>query len=213
MCKGFFFILCFVCASTQAQFYDPIKESVKLKPAIDLRYDSRNSFVDGRFAIIRGAKLGLRYGDVLRMGFGYNWLHSDIRREIYVDDGTGQRTPVDARFRLAYVSPYFEWAFYKDPRWEISTILMLGFGSSRYDYSLNGSDIRSKGFFTSIYEPAMTAEYHFLKYFFAGGGVGYRLAFSDDTFTRQRVNSPIYLIKFGVEFRQVKEDFIPPLNE
>lgn len=204
MCKGFFFLLFSICFVAEAQFYDPIKESIKLKPGLDLRYDSRNSFVDGRYAAVRGVKLGLRYGDALRMGVGYNWLHSDIIRSIDASDS--------ALFKLEYFSPYFEWAFHNDDRWEISTILMLGFGSSRYEYNIGGTDYSTRRYFTMIYEPAMTAEYHFLKYFFVGAGVGYRLAVSSDSFTKQRVNSPIYLIKFGVEFRKVQKDFLPPVT-
>jgi hypothetical protein len=53
----------------------------------------------------------------------------------------------------------------------------------------------------------MTIEHRFLKYFAAGGGVGFRLMLKNNTALDERFSAPIYLLRFRILFEELYRDF------
>jgi hypothetical protein len=205
--KGIFFVLYFFYAlnsEAQIDFISDIKSSFKEQPTLDFRIDSRHSFISARIARIVGLKVGANFGDKVKTGLGYNLLWNRVSEEREITNSQGQRESVNAYYRLGYFSPYFEYSFFTDIRWDISILALVGFGRSRFEYTDQyGKDFETDPSGVVLWEPYMTAEYKFWKYFGVGAGVGYRLAYSSNSFARQNLSSPIYVYKLKIYFDQL----------
>ena len=59
-----------------------------------------------------------------------------------------------------------------------------------------------------IYEPAMTIEYKFLKYFGIGGGVGFRLAIKSNQQIKESFTAPEYILRFKIYSGDIYKDQI-----
>jgi hypothetical protein len=202
--RGIFFallIFCYEFSQAQSDFVGEIKSSFKTKPKLDLRFDTRNSFITSRLAQVRGLKLGIDYEGKVKLGLSYNWLHSEIKRERSVNDQL-----VQSKLHYAYLAPYFEYAFYRKGPWEISVPIHLGLGWANYNWSLQGLSESSPYRFILSYEPYMTCRYTVLRYFGLGAGVGYRLVLIGNSDLGENLNSPIYVFKVQVLLGKIWAD-------
>ena len=208
--KGIFFIsILLLSFNCQAQFFDSIRTSLTYKPKLDVKLDSRNGFISASVARIIGLKVGLDYNKTFKIGAGYNFLFSDIKQNVAVVDHSGNRNTIQGEYRFQYLALYSEYVFYKNDPWEISILAHFGGGVSRIRYTdLSGNSSNTPSKFVLLYEPYMTAQYKFLKYFGVGAGVGYRLAYSSDQFSRRQLNSPIYVYKFKFFFAEFYQDVL-----
>ena len=198
-------LLCFAAAQAQeVDFTGGIRESFKHKPTPDLRLDSRSSFITTRAARIRGIKIGLDFNKTVKVGIGYNWLTSELEQDRFYTAANGERYETPHRLRFAYVSPYMEYTFFKEGRWEASIPVHLGFGSARYTYTdLQGRDLSTERKTIVLYEPYMTCLYKPTRWFGAGVGTGYRLLFAGNRALPENFNSPIYVLKFKLMFGEI----------
>ncbi|MGD1844311.1 MAG: hypothetical protein ACFB10_02845 [Salibacteraceae bacterium] len=173
--------------------------ALKHTPKLDFRIDSRNSFITNQFARILGIKLGLNFNRTVRMGLGYNRLMNDRFTTVVHRYGDGSLERIEAKLKFAYLSPYFEYVFYRDPKWEISIPVLLGFGRALYRYDdRNGTTHQTPWRFLFMYEPYMISQYRITPWFGAGLGVGYRLLLVGNSATDENFNSPMYVLKFNV---------------
>lgn len=102
---------------------------------------------------------------------------------------------VPVRLRLGYIAPYVEYAFYSRGPWE-ARIPRLRWASARVPWCtpvLTGSRHTVVRSFLLIYEPAMTIQYRFLRYFGAQAGWGYRLMLVR-TGLDEALTAPIYIL-------------------
>lgn len=186
-------------AQERNAFIDTIKHSFQHRPTLDLRLDSRNSFISTRFARIFGVKAGLDFNKRVKVGLGYNHLVSEIDRDIRTTDAFGVTTVQKSTLRFWYFTPYFEYAFYQKHPWEISIPVHLGIGASRYRYKNTAGDrLFTEANLVVLYEPYMVCQYRFLRYFALGAGVGFRLLMVGNGGIPENLNSPNYVIKFKV---------------
>lgn len=187
--KGIFFVgMVFSCITSYAQFFTPIENAFQDEtPSLDLKYETRNSFIGSKYARINALRIGVNFDQTFKVGLSYNWLSSRINDSIRIDD----QSMVYARYRLMYVASYADWVYYLDDKWKVSILAMVGAGLTHFGYE--GENYKSH--FLLLYEPYMSAERRVLKYFGIGGGIGFRLALIGDQYTKQRINSPIYVLK------------------
>ena len=68
-------------------------------------------------------------------------------------------------------------------------------------------DQQLKKVFVFLYEPAMTVQYRFLRYLGVGGGLGYRLAFTNASLD-ESLNAPVYIIGVKVFFGDLYRDVV-----
>ncbi len=201
------FLVTFFSVSAQEEFIDDIKFSLQQKPSPDFRIDSRHSFVANRVARIFGVKAGLDYNEKVKLGLGFNFLWNDVQQQRVLTNELGDLDTLDATFKLNYFSPYFEYVFYRENNWQISVLGLVGVGKSRFDYTDNtGFEGSINNSWVFLWEPYMSAEYRVWKYLGIGAGVGYRLAYSSNTFTRSRLSSPIYILKLKVYMKDLLKD-------
>ncbi len=195
-----------IATNASAQLIDSIAESFQYPPKLLIKLDTRNSFITSSFARIRGIKVGVDYNKTTKVGLGFSWLATDFYSNIEVKE-EGVATVYRARLSYEYFAPYFEYAFYKHNNWEVSIPVQLGIGRSGYRYRDANEKKQIAGRKAMVlYEPAMTAQYRFLKYFGVGAGIGYRLMLVGNDNIDENFNSPIYILKAKVFFGDIYND-------
>jgi hypothetical protein len=206
LCKGFFVMLTFliVCQYGYAQFFDSVATSLKYKPRLDLKLESRNSFFANEWATIGGASVGLDYNKTFKLGVGYSWLRKEIQHAIYVED-----LQVNADYFFHYGVFYAEYTFYKEKPFSMSIYASLGGGRSWDRYiDQNGDRQTANSSFVLVYEPYMTGMVDVLKYFSVGAGMGFRLVASGSEFSRKRLNTLIYVFKLKIKLPELMDDTV-----
>jgi len=184
-----------------------IKASFKHKPTPDIRLDSRNSFITSRAARIRGVKVGLSFNKTVKLGIGYNWLANELETERAYTASSGERLTAPHQVKFAYVSPYFEYTFFREERWEASIPVHLGVGTARYMYTDHrGRELRTNARGVLLYEPYMTCLYKPIRYLGVGVGTGYRLLLAGNRALPENFNSPIYVLKFNVYVGEIVKE-------
>lgn len=188
----------------RAQLLDSIALFVKQPPRLIVRLDLKGSFVSNRNVRMAGVKLGWEHARRFQYGVGYSFLFTPVERERFVD-GLGLRS---SRLRLGYVNAYVDYAFYQRGAWEVRIPVQLGVGSGSVVYR-DLSDRRQKLFRSGIviYEPSMTVQYRFLKYFGVGAGWGYRLVMRTRHSLDERLTAPIYTLGLRIFFEDLYRDY------
>jgi len=197
----FFCIYVLSVACSAQEFEAELKDAIHARPRLEARFDSRTSFINQRGVRVSGFKLGLQFADKLSFGIGYNYLGSRYRRNLEVDNSS-----YFVRLRFNVISPYLEYVFYQDKRWELSIPVQFGFGQSYYSNENDLGPTRFEEGFVMTYEPAITFQYRFLKYFGAGMGVGYRLMVVPNKGIEENFTSPVYIFKVKLYFQDLMSD-------
>ncbi len=204
-------LLLLLCCSggARAQLIDSIGLFLQEPPRFSIGLDTRGSFISNQNVRLLGVKIGLEHAGRVKYGIGYNFLGTKVESESQVLEEGRERT-VTTRLRLGYFTPFFSYAFYQRGNWEVSIPVQFGLGSGSLVYDdLSGERRTLRRAFVFLYEPAMTVQYRFLKYFAVGGGIGFRLvATSADL--NERFSAPIYLfglkVYFGDLYRDVRKE-------
>ncbi len=201
-------LILLICAFTavNAQLLDSIAMFTQepAKPTFSL--DSRGSFISNQNVRLLGVKVGLEHAGRVRYGIGYSFLRTPVESEAQVEEGGDTRT-VTTRLRLGYVTPFFGYTFYRRGPWEVSIPVQVGIGGGSVVYDdLEGNRTKLKRAFVFLYEPAMVVQYRFLKYFAVGGGLGYRLVFTNASLD-EHLNAPVYIIGIRVFFGDAYKDW------
>ena len=182
-----------------AQLFDSIRTSLDYKPKFLVKFDTRNSFISNQYAKIHGIKVGLSFNKTTNIGIGYHWMP---KRSI--EFNSHNLNKVDLKF--GYAAAFFEYNFYKSKRWSGEIPVQIGLGKAQYtDADLAVSKASS---WIIIYEPAMTIEYKFLKYFGLGGGVGFRLAIKSNQQIKESFTAPEYILRFKIYFGDIYKEEI-----
>ena len=187
-------ILFFVLStSLNAQLFDSIQESFKYEPKPLVKLETRNSFITSEIVKVRGLKFGVSFNKKTSMGLSFNWLK---RKTLIV-------TEDNSTLKMNYISPFFEHVFYQDKHFTLAIPILIGLGNSKY---VSESGISYAKSFIMTYEPGMTFEYKFLRYFGIGTGVGLRLMLIDNPKISEQLNSPVYIFKFKIYFGDIVSD-------
>jgi hypothetical protein len=157
--------------------------------------DARNAFVTSGFVKVKGIKLGLSHHKKVRYGIGFSWMKTDY----YILENLDS-----TNLRFSYANIFFEYAFFKSKNWQLEIPVQLGF--VRISYQDNEKNVLQSQW-VPIWEPAMTFEYLFFKYFGIGAGVGYRLVIKSKFPISEQFTSPIYIFRFKIYFDQLYNDF------
>jgi len=197
----FISILSFFILSIQghAQLFDSIRTSFDYKPKFLVKFDTRNSFISNQYAKIHGIKVGLSFNKTTNIGVGYHWMPKRL-----IEPTLPNSNNVDLKFGYAVV--FFEYNFYKSKYWSAEIPVQIGLGKAQYDDV--DLDITKDSSWIVIYEPAMTIEYKFLRYFGIGGGVGYRLAIKSNRKIKESFTAPEYILRVKIYFGDIYKEQI-----
>ena len=169
---------------------DSIKNSFTYKPVFLIKLDARNSFVSSFPVKLKGIKVGLNFNNTTKIGIGYSWMSSNFQ-SIFNSD------TVD--FSMNNVSVFIEYNFYHTDK--IYADIPVHIGVAKLIY--NKEDLILANAYALVYEPAMTVEYRFLRFFGIGVGAGYRLVLYDHKQINEKLSSPIYIFRFKVYFGDI----------
>ena len=195
------FFFSFLCSIAQPTVEEELRSALKKKPRLDFKLDSRNTFISQSGVRVFGIKLGLSFDNKLAFGLGYNELLSNVKSDAVYQGGNYK-----SRLGYSYLSPYMDYTFYRDDKWELSIPVQFGIGETYYHTQIGGKGINfAKGIVLS-YEPAITFQYKILSYFGVGAGVGYRLMVIRNYAVKEDFTSPVYLFKFKIYFQDVYQD-------
>jgi hypothetical protein len=199
------FIAVVVSASLTAQRIDSIPDYLAEPPALIVKLDMRGSFIGNESVQFAGIKLGLEHAGKVQYGIGYSFLLSPVEGNAHVE-GLGE---VGTRLRFGYVTPYFDFAFYQKNNWELRIPVQFGIGSGSVVYDdADGRKRKLQHSTVFLYEPSMTVQYRFLKYFAIGGGWGYRLVLRSAPLA-DGLTAPIYTFGLRVFFGDLWRDIRP----
>ena len=177
--------------------FDTIREAFHHVPHLDLRLDTRNSFISNKAAKIFGIKVGLEFNDIVKTGISFNLMLIPFEKAKIVSVNNIIDT-VQARLRFAYGSIYFEYVFYHRNNWSLSIPVQLGFGLAGYTYRLQEEQQFEPLSPVIIYEPAMTGLYKPVSWVGFGIGFGYRLLPLGNRALDANFNYPVYVLKLVI---------------
>jgi len=197
-------LLCFLSLFCHAQYFEAeLKEALRSEARFVAYLDSRGAFISRNGVRVVGIKVGAQFDEKLTFGIGYNQLYSDYDNTI-VHEGIEQ----NVELRYWYLSPFVEYTFYRDRKWELMIPVQFGFGESYYHTAIDSRNIRYS--FVMSYEPAIAFQYRFLGVFGAGLGLGYRLMVVPNPKLEESFTSPVYMLKFKVYFGDLIEKLKQP---
>ena len=205
-----FRVVTIVCSSAvvlvaQAQLLDSLALFSSERPKFIAKLDSRGSFISNSNVRLMGVKFGLEHAGRFQYGIGYTFLSSPVE-QLRTINGIAA-TPV--RLRLGYVTPYVEYAFYQRGPWEVRIPVQFGLGGGSLIYKdAEGEKQQFKQAFLFLYEPSMTVQYRFLRYFGLSAGWGFRLVLTNADLD-ETLSAPIYLFGLKVFFGDLWNDVKP----
>lgn len=204
LCKILIIVFVLLSLKGFSQFEDTIRYSLKQKPALLLKFDSRNTFITSTIVRTLGLKAGVSYNNRLAFGLGYNQLVSDVERTRIIENPPFEPDTVNYQLKYFYFSPFVEYVFYKDPRWKLSIPVQIGVGQSRLETDEYNPPAKVLGKDLMIsYEPAITAEYKIIPWFGIGAGVGYRLMIYGNKNLNEQFTAPVYIFKAKIFFKEI----------
>lgn len=192
------FVLCL--SAAKAQHLDSIRNSFKQEPSFYINLVSHNSFIGGRLASVTGLKVGLSYGQLVKVGVGLFGLTNPYFRKIIVRTPDGLRdTAVSSELKFGYFSVFVDYTIYQKRRWMFSVPLQVGFGGSSYQYFKKDEGLitlNSGGIL--LFEPAVVGHYKITRWFGVGLGAGFRLMLVPNYKLKENFTSPIYVLKLKI---------------
>jgi hypothetical protein len=196
--------LLFAQNSSNKTFEDDFKKSFKSKPQLDVKFDSRFSFIRGNDLRTSGFKIGVSFNRKFKTGLGYNQLIIPAKSSITDDD-----KKFDAELKYIYFSPYFEYVYFTSKRWEFNLSAQVGIGSGHYQYynEVTQKTIRTRYSAILSYEPAMLIDYKIIRWIGIGTGVGYRLIFYKNNDIEEHLSSPVYIVKLKIYLGEIVRTF------
>ncbi len=196
-----FALLCSFVGGNAQSFEQELKDAVKTKPTFEFRMDSRHSFINQKGVKTAGVKVGIQFAEKLSFGLGYNQLWSP-RTGIILEN------KVETKVQLGFFnfSPYVEYVFFRDKKWELSIPVQIGLGSSYYSIKSGSGKEKLRNDFVMSYEPAITFQYRLLRYFGVGLGIGYRFMVIPNSKLEEKFTSPVYIFKTRIYFQDILRD-------
>lgn len=204
--KGFFLLAIAISPHIFAQqssvklFEDDFKKSFKSKPQLDVKFDSRFSFIRGVDFRTSGFKIGVSFNRKFKTGLGYNQLIIPAKSTI-----ESEERKFDAELKYIYFSPYFEYVYHSSKRWEFNLSSQIGIGRAHYQYFNPTSEKAVRTRYSNVisYEPAMLIDYKIIRWVGIGTGVGYRLVLYKNSGIEEKITSPVYIVKLKIYLGEI----------
>ncbi len=217
--------MCFVLllsVSSDAMAFDVIEQPTdtplvgfKGKPSLFFTLDNTASFVGGKSATTNELRFGLDFKKKLKLGLGYGQLVSDIvvNKDI-VAERTDNDSVVPANLSLSFFSANAEYVFFNSKRWQISTPLQIGVGSTYflyYESDKNGKSIQKRTDEGTVLVSGFSAvaTYRILRWIGISAGLGYRVGILNNDKVAESFNSPVYTFKFRIFFGEIYKSVFP----
>lgn len=188
--------------------------SFKNHPRIFLTIDRTSSFVSGKGASTNEIRTGVEFNKKIRFGIGYAALVSDvITDKVVVTEVTAKDSVVSAQLSLSYMTLSAEYTFYESKRWQITTPVTIGFGSSYFSYF---EEIKNKYLTKQIDKGGVVlisssgiATYRIFRWVGLSAGLGFRHSLVNNKKVEEKFNSPIYLFRIRIFMGEIYKTVFP----
>ncbi len=189
---------------------DSLEFIFKRRKSIDLRLESRNSFIHNELISVTGIRGGIAFQRKLRIGCGISWLKTNFQTPFYIQNSFGKIDTTPKFLKFAYFCGYIDFVFYKTKRWQLSVPIQLGSGVSWFQeskvYSFDNKDAKH---FLLLYEPGITVQFKIFKWLGVGSDVAYRFTLKNTKKIGEKLNSPTYSFKLLTWFDQLYYQLFP----
>lgn len=187
-----------VCVSESGVPFEELKNPYTAKKwKFVFSFDGRKSSSLNQKTPLFGVTFGYLFKNKHKFGLGIFWFTKDpVMEDVYLGEGSTDTT--DIRFNLGYLSSFYEYVWWSNMRWEITTPLHVSVSNLRVNYwnTISEKDTIYGNFKVPLIEPSVTAEYRLFRLISIRAGVGYRFMLTPDDVVRQGFSNFIY--KFGV---------------
>jgi hypothetical protein len=205
--KRFFLITAFFLSgviSLNAQLLDTLQYLFRQKYSVDLRLESRNSFIANELTSIQGIRMGITFQRKLRLGGGvswlktdgYSWLRTNVTKDVYEEGPDGEPELVKKYLKFIYACYYLDFVFYKTTHWQLSVPIQVGTGSLWFQkekaYNMRNKEPKQ---FLFLYEPGITLQYKVFKWLGGGADATYRFALHDRKKTGMQLSNLSFTLK------------------
>lgn len=195
--------------TSHAQLLDSLQAVIKSKSSIDIRLESRYSFINNDLAGITEIRIGAAFRRKLRLGGGLSCLNTEVTTAEVSKDNFNNSISNIKYLKMGYVCVYADFVFYKTKRWQLSVPIQTGFGLSwlqtKSVYDLNSQP----KYFFMIYEPGIATQFKIFKCLGLGVDVNYRFAVKNNKTINGQLSSPTYAFKLLFWIDQLYFDLFP----
>lgn len=199
--------------TSDAQTLDSLEASRKVE--LFFKLNSRRSFVAGGKISIRGFRLGAEFRDRHRVGVGiFDSGLFGLNGGAIIDffDLELSPSPLQVQVDLGYVALFYEYALYKNKKWNINFDTQIGIGKANKKFKNNqGILVDDKKVNKPLAEATIELKYRIFPWVSTSAGIGYRYILDgNDEVIRESFNSPIYVLKVRLSisyfFRKIVSD-------
>jgi hypothetical protein len=167
-------------------------------------FDARRSFVLKNNSKFNGIKIGLSYKNKHRFGIGLYGMQEPITFVGEVDRIKHPDATDTVRFNFGYGSLFYEYVWFKNKRWDLSTPIHFGLGNLAFSFKDTSANYqRLFGGGALMTELTGVAQFKIFRWFALGTGVGYRMMLIDDKTIRKSLNSPVYIFQVKILFGEI----------
>ena len=166
----------------------------KRKWRFAFQLDNRFSSIKQTNITIFGAKIGLQYKNLTRIGVGGSFILNPVLITYY-DKKT--KTTENDNIKFWYLSVFNDWIIFKNKHWECFLTEQIGFGKPLFTTEVKRlkknivSDVELDLFVNEI---SGQANYKIASWIGAGAGFGYRNILNSSSDLKSVFNAPIYIL-------------------
>lgn len=205
---------CLNSGSIVSQFKDTLSNQPKIDSSYSKKeeknlkfffgFDARRSFVLKKNSKFNGIKIGLSYKNKHRFGLGLYGMQEPITFVGEVDRIKHPDATDTVRFNFGYGSLFYEYVWFKNKRWDLSTPIHFGLGNLAFSFKDTSANYqRLFGGGALMTELTGVAQFKIFRWFALGTGVGYRMMLIDDKTIRKSLNSPVYIFQVKILFGEI----------
>ncbi|CAM3864424.1 hypothetical protein FLBR109950_05535 [Flavobacterium branchiophilum] len=165
-------------------------EGRKWKPSFQL--DNRFSSINSINITIFGAKVGMQYNKLARIGIGGSFIVNPVSFDYYNKKKKINETNV---LHFWYLSVFNDWIIYKDNRWQVFATEQIGYGKPRFQKEINDEIVSNVNRNLIVNEFSAQVNYKVVPWFGLGTGIGYRHILNGEATLKQTFDAPIYIVK------------------
>ncbi|WP_125921438.1 hypothetical protein [Hymenobacter lapidarius] len=159
-----------------------------------VQYDSRYAILNYHFTTINGLKLGVEFKNRFRTGAAIYFLSTGVPTRRARPENASPTAVSEIRFR--YLAGYAEYVLLETPRWEISTNLQLGMGSTYVLYATpEGKFFKTPHDFMGVVEPSVAGHIRVFRWAGFGAGAGWRQPVLVDPTIQRELNGPVFHVR------------------
>lgn len=172
-------------------------DSVRPHPArhrVVVQYDSRYAILNQHLTTINGLKLGVEFKNRFRGGGALYFLSTGVPTRQARPTNAAEGTAAQLRFR--YLAAYGDYLLLNTPRWELSTNLLLGLGSSFVRYTTpDGTAANTPREFLGVVEPSVATQLRVFHWAGLGAGAGWRQPIFVPAPIRRELDGPVFYLR------------------